>query len=158
MCPFLNSNYYQLKHINNYVLHISCCTYIQCTNDIFFLAAGASRLISVESENATTIEAVWSAPIALEQNGNISSFLIEVINSNISSQFNQTFEVNLLYPISNSTTFNQNVSVDAGFTYTVTVRAMNGAGLGERSESLGVTTPEAGNELFPITIVYMYII
>ena len=74
------------------------------------------------------------------------SFIIDFSNSIIPTPYTQTEDTTLSYPISISVTigFATNFTVEEGITYSVSVRAVNGAGVGLASESITVTTPVVG--------------
>ena len=94
--------------------------------------------------NPSTVRISWHAPPESEQNGPITSFIIDFNNSIIPTPYNQTEEITLTYPISIIIGFVSNFTVEEGITYSVSVRAVNGAGIGLTSESITVTTPVAG--------------
>ena len=108
------------------------------------IAPGAPELTSVNVINPSTIRVSWHAPEESEQNGPITSFIIDFSNSIIPTPYNQTEETILNYPISITVGFVNSFTVDEGITYSVSVRAVNGAGIGLASESITVTTPVVG--------------
>ncbi|KAI6649738.1 hypothetical protein LOD99_6527 [Oopsacas minuta] len=101
----------------------------------------AGSLSSVNTINASTIRVSWFAPPELEQNGPITSFIIDFSNIIILGPYTQEFETTESYPISSITGFSNDFIVEEGITYTVSVRAVNGAGIGVASESISATTP-----------------
>ncbi|KAI6649737.1 hypothetical protein LOD99_6526 [Oopsacas minuta] len=109
------------------------------TTDQAVPAAGS--LSSVNTINASTIRVSWFAPPELEQNGPITSFIIDFSNIIILGPYTQEFETTESYPISSITGFSNDFIVEEGITYTVSVRAVNGAGIGVASESISATTP-----------------
>ena len=103
--------------------------------------------------NPSTVRISWHAPPESEQNGPITSFIIDFNNSIIPTPYNQTEEITLTYPISIIIGFVSNFTVEEGITYSVSVRAVNGAGIGLTSESITITTPVAG-EWYNILIIH----
>lgn len=107
------------------------------------LVSGAPTLINVSSDNPTQVCVIFTEAAAINQNGLINSYLFNLTNPELSQPYNR------ICLITNSSCFTRlsdnsiricYSGVEDGVVYMVSLRAINGAGLGVASDVIEVMT------------------
>ena len=120
--------------MNNYYLRISIFNYS------FLLVSVPPIIIDVTSPNNRTICVAFQVPPQIDQNGLIDQYFVNLSRA-IDGPFNRTFDIlNPQYPAEIVDIQRCFSDVEEGTSYTVSVRARNGAGLGAASASIQVNT------------------
>ena len=105
------------------------------------IVSGAPTIIAGTSGNPTQVCVLFTEATAVNQNGFINSYLLNLTNLELSRAYNW------ICLITNSSCFTRlsdnNIricynNVEGGIVYLVSVRAINGAGLGEASHVIQV--------------------
>ena len=80
----------------------------------------------------------WRAPIEAEQNGPIESYIVTFSSISIQPPIdNRIVQTDLTYPASINTLYSVNFTdIEEGISYNITVRAVNGAGVGPISSTI----------------------
>ncbi|KAI6658157.1 Phosphatidylinositol phosphatase PTPRQ-like isoform X2, partial [Oopsacas minuta] len=148
-----------LQEYNNYTIGVRAINVagtseytdgvVQLTNEA---VSAAPNILTVSSNNPTQICVRFTNPPAIDQNGLIDRYFVNLSSIQISGPSNRTCNINdaSCYSVQSTIIMVCFDNVDEGTMYVVSVRVGNGAGLGASSETRYIMTEAVSPPTVPV--------
>ncbi|KAI6660282.1 Protein sidekick-1-like isoform X8 [Oopsacas minuta] len=148
-----------LQEYNNYTISVRAINVagtseytngvVQLTNEA---VSAAPNILTVSSNNPTQICVRFTNPPAIDQNGLIDRYFVNLSSIQISGPSNRTCNINdaSCYSVQSTIIMVCFDNVDEGTMYVVSVRVRNGAGLGASSQTRYIMTEAVSPPTVPV--------